>query len=42
MKPAISAARAIIGLTLVYLVVMPLAGLAVVAGYVAFKVGGAD
>jgi hypothetical protein len=42
MKSGLSAARALIGLTLVYPVVMPLAGLAVVAGYVAFKVGGAD
>ena len=42
MKAGISEARAIIGLTLVYFVVMPLAGLAVVAGYLAFKVGGSD
>jgi hypothetical protein len=42
MKSGFAVARAIIGLTLVYLIVMPLVAIAVTAGYVAFRIGGSD
>ncbi len=42
MKAGIAAARAIVGITLVYLIVMPLVAVAVTAGYVAFRIGGSD
>ncbi len=42
MKAGVNAARAIVGLLLVYTVVFPLVAVAVTSAYLAFKIGGSE